>query len=317
MTPAYEATEDHDSRTPVVDHSRVRHCVDMRGRWLVIGALLAPATGCGDASSEPADVRATYDGPVVKPTAVPGAAGTVRSTEGVRVTDDGSGPWLCWSPSIELGGRDPQGCADARVTGWDWDTAGDSTVDGGVRSGWYTLTGTFDGETFDVAEVSAPPGPPSYEFEIPCPTPEGGWQVVDAARVSQDDYFAATAVAQALDGFATTAVSTPDGKPGPRDPADTVVSVYVAGGAPDAEAAIREVWGGMLCVTEVARTEEEMEAIQQSLLDLPGWSQIGAGSPSNQVEMAVFHDDGRYQQWVDQEYGAGVVVVRSNLQPVG
>ncbi len=33
--------------------------------------------------------------------------------------------------------------------------------------------------------------------------------------------------------------------------------------------------------------------------------------------MTVFHDDGRYQQWVDQEYGEGVVVVESVLQPVG
>jgi hypothetical protein len=168
-----------------------------------------------------------------------------------------------------------------------------------------------------VEEATQPEPSDDWDFEIPCPTPEGGWQVVDDSLVTQDDYFRASSVAQALDGYALAAASTPEGEPGPRDPANTVLSVSVAGDPAAAEAAIREVWSGMLCVTQVDRSEKELEEIQQSLLDLPGWTQISAGSPSNKVEMTVFHDDGRYQQWVDQEYGEGVVVVESNLQPVG
>lgn len=300
----------------------MRHRVAMTGRWLV-AAVLALCAGCGEASSGPAgpsgpaDGRETYDGPVVRPTAVPGAEGLVTTQSPVRVTDDGSGPWLCWSPAIDFGGE-PNVCQDARVTGWDWASAGDSTLEHGVRSGWFALTGTFDGSVFAMASVTQPgPPPDEWDFEIPCPTPEGGWEVLDESLVTQDDYLRATSVAQELDGYALVAVSTPDGEPGPRDPADTVVSVYVAGDPAAAEAAVREVWGGMLCVTRVERSEKEMEAIQQSLLDLPGWTEIGAGSPSNQVEMTVFHDDGRYQQWVDEEYGEGVVAVESILQPVG
>jgi hypothetical protein len=184
--------------------------------------------------------------------------------------------------------------------------------------GFYRLVGTFDGSTFTVEEATQP-GPPAddWDVEIPCPTPEGGWQVQDGSRVSQDDYFEATSVAQGLDDFAVVAVSTPDGEPGPRDPANTVVSVYVTGDPAVAEAAIREVWSGMLCVTRVERTEKELLALQQQTLDLPGFVQSGAGSPTNQLEIMVFHDDGRIQQWLDREHGAGAVVVESVLQPVG
>jgi len=113
-------------------------------------------------------------------------------------------------------------------------------------------------------------------------------------------------------------VSTPESEGGPRDPANTVVSVYVAGDPAEAEAAVREVWGGMLCVTEVERTEDEMERLQGQVLeaDVPGMTQVG-GNLDNVLELQVFHDDGSIQRWVDQEFGEGVVDVVSNLQLVG
>ena len=320
MLRVYEATEGHDCGKPLAERRRLRHRVAMRGTWPVVGALLVLATGCGDASSTPAETRATYDGPVVRPTAVPAAAGSVVSSRPVTVTDDGSGPRLCFSDATWGGGLpDPLVCDDAAVAGWDWERdGGEFTEEKGVRMGFYRLVGSFDGSTFTVESATQPdPEPPAFDFEIPCPTPEGGWQVLDRGLVTQDDLFAATSVAQALDDFATVAVSTPDGEPGPRDPANTVVSVNVAGDPAAAEAAIREVWSGMLCVTRVERTEKEMLALQQQTLDVPGFVQSGAGSPTNQLEITVFHDDGRIQQWVDREHGEGVVVVDSILQPVG
>jgi hypothetical protein len=292
----------------------------MRGRWLVVGALMVVATGCGDASSSPADVRGTYDGPVVRPTAVPGAEGRVVSATPVVVTDDGSGPHLCFSGMTWGGGLpDPLVCDDAAVAGWDWERdGGELSEEKGVRMGTYRLVGTFDGSTFTVEEATQPdPAPAEFDFEIPCPTPEGGWQVLDRTRVTQDDLGAAMNVASGLDVFATGAVSTPDGAPGPRDPANTVFSAYVAGDPAVAEAAIREVWSGMLCVTRVERTEKELLALQQETLDLPGFIESGAGSPSNRLEITLFHDDGRIQQWLDREHGEGVVDVESVLQPVG
>lgn len=285
------------------------------------GALLVLVTGCGDApSTPPAQARATYDGPVVRPTAVPAAEGRVVTSRPVTVTDDGSGPYLCFSDVTWGGGLpDPLVCDDAVVAGWDWDRdGGEYTEQKGVRMGFYRLVGSFDGSTFTVEAATQPePEPPAFDFEIPCPTPEGGWQVRDRTRVSQEDHLAATSVAQGLDDFAVAAVSTAAGGPGPRDPADTVISVYVAGDPAVAESAIREVWSGMLCVTEVERTEKELLALQQKTLDLPGFVQSGAGSPSNRLEITVFHDDGRIQQWLDREHGDDVVVVDSVLRPVG
>ncbi len=234
------------------------------------------------------------------------------------MTDDGTGPRLCWSAAVEFGGGSPQVCDGAGVTGWDWDTAGGSEEVNGVRRGWFTLTGTFDGSTFAVEEATQPePDPYEWDFEIPCPAPAGGWQVLDPARTTEEARATLTTTAEALPGFALIAVSTPDGEPGPRDPMDTVVSLYVAGDPEAAESRMREVWGGMLCVTPVEHSHAELSRIQHDLLDLPGVSEVGSGNPDNQVEVTVFHDDGRYQQWVDQEYGEDVVVVGSVLQPVG
>lgn len=283
----------------------------MRGSWAVVGALALVAAGCGDA---PSGRRAGKVEPVARPTAVPAAEGVVTTTRGVVVSDDGSGPQLCFG-GISFG--DPPSCSSAAVAGWDWSAVDDVTEQGGQRWGTYTLTGTFDGSTFEVTDVSAPPGPEPYSFTIPCPTPDGGWQVLDPARTSQDDLGAASNVASGLDDFAMAAVSTPDGRPGPRDPATTVFSVYVAGDPAAAEAAVREVWGGMLCVTQVEHSHAELETVQHALLDVPGMTEVGSGNLDNQVDLEVFSDDGSIQRWVDQEHGEGVVVVESNLQPAG
>ncbi|WP_210649138.1 hypothetical protein [Nocardioides sp. SYSU D00065] len=292
----------------------------MRGRWLAAGALVV-ATGCGEVSGAPTvePLDAASDEPVRRPTAVPGAEGRVVTSTPVVVTDDGSGAHLCFSNATFGGGvPDPLLCDDVALAGWDWDRHGGApAADRGVRAGTYELVGTFDGATFTVEEASPPdPSPDDWDFEIPCPTPTGGWRVPDPNRVTQDDYLRASALAQELDGFAMAAVSTPDGSPGPRDPANTVLSVYVAGDPAAAEAAVREVWGGMLCVTGVERSAEELEEIQMRLvrLDLPGVTEVG-GNLDNEMELAVFHDDGSIQRWADREFGDGVVVVESNLQP--
>lgn len=289
----------------------------MRSSWPALAALLALATGCGEATADPP--AASPPMPAASPTAVPGAEGRVTTSTSVLVTDDGDGPWMCWSGNIGFGGGGkPHVCDAARVAGWDWRTAGESTTEGGVRQGWFTLTGTFDGTTFTVEKATQPrPVPHEWDFAIPCSTPEGGWQVLDATRSGQDDLHTAIRLTERLDGFAMAAVSTSEGEPGPRDPSDTVLSLYVAGESAPAEAAVREVWGGMLCVSEVEHSHRELTKVQQALLDVPGTSEVGSGNPENQVELVVFHDDGSIQRWADAEFGDGVVVVESILQPVG
>ena len=287
---------------------------DVRGSWLVVGALVLVAAGCGEASS---DVAATAPpGPVASPTAVPGAPGRVVSTQRVNVSDDGSGPRMCESGIWDLVG--PVECTAFEVAGWDWDAVDGFEDQEGVRWGSYVVSGTFDGSTFTVEEATQPdPEPYEWDIEIPCPTPEGGWQVLDAARTTDAARGELGARAEKLPGYALWSVSTPEGEPGPRTASDTVVTVYTAGNVAATEAALREVWGGMLCVAHVEHSYSELKRIQRDLLDVPGMSEVGSGNPDNQVELTVFNDDGSIQRWADLEYGEGVVVVHSILQPVG
>ncbi|GEP35853.1 hypothetical protein NSZ01_36210 [Nocardioides szechwanensis] len=63
------------------------------------------------------------------------------------------------------------------------------------------------------------------------------------------------------------------------------------------------------------RTEVELLDIQRELTELP--EHLGSGTPGGVVELIVIYDDGTLQQRLDDEYGEGVVVVQSMLQPVG
>ncbi|MCF6376514.1 hypothetical protein L2K70_02760 [Nocardioides KLBMP 9356] len=287
----------------------------MRGTWLVVGAVAVLATGCGDGSSSPR-TEETPAIPVSSPTAVPPASGTVTTTFSLLVTDDGSGPHACQNGNWQ--DVSPPTCSAIAITGWEWDPTWDVEEQDGVRWGNFQLVGTFDGHTFAVDAASQPePAPYEWDFEIPCPTPDGGWQVVAPSRSGADDLGAATAAAQDLDGYALAVVSTPDGRPGPRDPGSTVLTVLVAGDVSASEAALREVWGGMLCVSRVHHSYRELRRVQHALLDVPGMNEVGSGNTDNQVDLVVLNDDGSIQRWVDQAFGEGVVVVDSNLQPVG
>lgn len=152
-------------------------------------------------------------------------------------------------------------------------------------------------------------------FKTPCPTPKGGWQVLDPSLTTDETFAETTSAAESVDGYATMGVSTPQGGPGGRDPLNTVVSVYVAGDVEAAEAKLRKHWGGMLCVTKVEHSHADLEEVQRALMDVLGAMMWGGGNAANQVELTVFNDDGSIQQWADQEFGEGLVVVHSILQP--
>ena len=71
----------------------------------------------------------------------------------------------------------------------------------------------------------------------------------------------------------------------------------------------------MLCVHRVEHSMADLARVQRQLSGLPGLIELGMGTASNMVEMTVFHDDGRYQRWVDEEFCEGLVEVTSVLRP--
>ena len=306
------------------------------GRGIVLTLLLAAAlTGCGDATSEPATPESPAV-PAASPTAMLPADGPVRAA--ATVLDEGDGAMLC------LGGIAtslPPQCSGPAVAGWDWADHPEAESAGGVRWGDFTLVGSWDGTTFTPTEVreSTPEDWPEEDvremFATRCPEPEGGWVPVDEATTTSKTLSAAHRVAAKLPDFAISwgdqsinpaydASQELDGGEGSlevemamNDPRWTVLNVGVTEDVARAEAAVREVWGGALCVSRFAHTQERLREVAEELADLPGGLGRGYGSVSNTVEISVVHDDGSIQAWADEEYGAGVVTVTSALTPVG
>ena len=284
-------------------------------RRLHVALLLAALAGCGE-STPPS---ATDLGPIERPTEVPGTDGLVTTARPVLVSDDGTGTRLCLSGDRSFGASTTVGCSDADVSGWSWaEHEGDYEVTDGVRVGSFLLTGTYDGDVFTTTEVLPgaafePEGLPL--FDIPCPEPEGGWQAQDPSKVTTERYVDLQKTAERLPGFALTVVTHTDGSLGAEILSEAVVTVQVAEDPSGAEALLRESWGGMLCVDEVAHSRSDLVRIQRQLLGLPGLIEVGVGTPGNKVNLTVFNDDGRYQRWVDREYGSDAVVVTSVLQP--
>jgi hypothetical protein len=247
------------------------------------------------------------------------------------VLDAGDGPELCLGPILE---SLPPQCGGRKLVGWDW-SAVESEHRAGVR--WtgpeYVVTGTYDGTTFTLTE---PPirsedydGPrPEHPDEddrlsTPCPEPEGGWRPVDPARTDHRTLREVAHVAQRLDGYAelwwdqsvNPAYDDPDADPGAmNDPRKLVVNVRVVGDTAAAEAELRKVWGGALCVTEAKRTDAELRRIQDEVAQAPGM--LTASSSRDVVDLDVAYDDGSLQRRFDAKYGEGVVRVHSAIFPV-
>ncbi|MDP3890348.1 hypothetical protein [Nocardioides sp.] len=300
---------------------------------LPVAGLLLAACGSdpGPRAIDPVDDPGGSDtaaappaAPTTMPTSVPASDGEVHGF--ATVMDTGTGPELCLGGVME---SYPPQCGGPRIEGFDWaDQDGMFDQEGEIRWGLFALTGTFDGTTFTVTRPAVPGAlydpiaeePDEDPLTTPCPEPEGGWQVVDPARTDQASMEAVFAEASRLDDYAGAWM---DQSPNPADPTSdpeamndptlVIVNVTVTGDPAAAEADLREVWGGMLCVSRAEHTEAELSGIQQELGELPGL--LSSWSGRDRVHVEVVFDDGSLQAWVDETYGDGVVVVSSALRP--
>jgi hypothetical protein len=227
------------------------------------------------------------------------------------------GPQLCSAVADSL----PPQCGGPDVVGWSWDEVEGEESSGGTTWGDYEVAGTWDGERLTLTE---PPGPPNWpeqpepDFTTPCPEPEGGWAVVDPATATQAALDAVVEQARGRDDFAGVWY---DSSKAPYDePTKLVLNIRVTGDVAAAEADLREVWGGALCVSSGERTQAELHAIQEELNDdLIGTSLFvssGQDESAGVVRLEVMVDDG-LQAELDERYGAGVVTVEARLQPEG
>lgn len=305
--------------------------IPVRTRVVVLAVVLSVTAACGssgrhDVAGQPsADPTHTSTGGPM-PTAIPAASGKVASRGLVTVLDDGSGAELCLGGVAE---SYPPQCGGPRLVDWSWaDHSGQFQTRSGVRWGEFAVTGTFDGTSFSTTRVlpeaaydGAGAPPDAGLFATPCPEPAGGWRVVDPERTTEESMQATFARAGRLPGYADSwldqsrdPAAGQDGGEQANDPAYVTINVRVTEDVAGAEAELRKVWGGALCVTRALRTEKELQRIQQQLQALPGLLSSSAGR--DVVEVDVVHDDGSLQAWADAVYGPGLVRISSALVPV-
>lgn len=276
---------------------------------LVVMVLLGACGGDGD--------------PVV---AGDGADDAERYTASTTVLESPDhGPQLCLGGVAE---SYPPQCGGPDIVGWDWAEVDGEESANGTTWGDFTVVGTWGGAALTLT-LTETPGPPStgprreVDFSTPCATPPGGWSVVDAAKLGGQG--AALEYADAEADFAgawldqsinpASREESPD-ESAMNDPAKLVLNVRFTGDLERHEAEIRGLWGGALCITQGARTLQELVDVQQELgeeLDAVG-SGIDATIPALVVSVVIAEES--LQTSLDERFGEGAVIVSGALRPV-
>ncbi len=291
---------------------------------VALSVMVAAACGAGDPDVVDEPRSATV--PALDPEQLYEASATVL--------DDADGPKLCVGGVAE---SLPPQCAGLPLAGWDWAAVEGEQSASGTTWGDFHVVGMFDGETFTVTESGpydrdAADRGSERDFSTPCPEPDGGWTAVDSGPASDADFSAGASVAQARPDYVALWVDyagdyTPDElaeRLNEGKPVVQIMNVVVAEDVAGAEAAIREVWGGPLCITqreghtaqELAQIREEAERFSQEELGLRYlWS---AGGPVGlAAEIGVVVDPGGAgQAAVDERFGPGLVRLVPALTPV-
>jgi hypothetical protein len=295
--------------------------------WPSESEAAADSTPTLPPTSETPWAQASPGSKVARPTRTPAAPGLVTTRYAVTAIDEGGGAELC------LGGvltSLPPQCGGPELVGWTWaDHDGDFEDVSGTKFGEFVVTGTFDGSSIEPTEIvpadefDAPPYDDGVDpFASPCPEPEGGWRVIDPERTTDRTLDQAVSRARRIDGFGdiwvdqsiNPANDEPGEQPGMNDPKKLILNLTFTHDLETAEAIVREIWGGALCVSRARMSDRDLEPIQEAVGDMPGFSSSSRGD--GQVDLAVTYDDGSIQAWLDQEYGVGTVVVTSELVDV-
>lgn len=169
-----------------------------------------------------------------------------------------------------------------------------------------------DGRVLTEAEAAAVLPQPVNEtsFDSPCPEPSGGWRAPDPERATLEAQDRAFETAEELSDYAGSWID--DRGDANQDPLKIIVNAQVTGDVAVAERAIRRVWGGSLCISQVAHTEAELREILDRLAERSDSQLVEIGS--NPVELSV-HDDGSPQRELNSTFGKGLVRDRSLLRP--
>lgn len=284
-------------------------------RLLLVAFVLLAACGDGDA-----DVASDDDGPTSTGGGSVADESTVYETTATVLESPGHGPQLCLGGVAE---SYPPQCGGPGIVGWDWSTVEGESANG-TTWGTYSLTGTWDGETFTVTGPVAEPGPfddgGPTDFSTPCDEPEGGWTVVDEATANDAGFAAAQEYAQGQPDFGglwvDQSINPASGEFGMNDPTKLILNVKFTGDLERHEAELRDRFGGPLCVVETDRTEAELRRLQDDLYDELDAHFASVDIVRGVVEFGVVVADPTLQAELDDAHGPGVVELIGSLRPV-
>jgi hypothetical protein len=246
--------------------------------------------------------------------------------------DRDHGPQLCLGGVLD---SYPPQCGGPDLIGWDWDAVSGSEEASGVRWGEYVVIGAYDpaadsltltrpavhADDYDGTEFDQPD---EDVWTTPCDEPVGGWKVVDPSltteesmsraleRASRRDDYAGAWIDQSINPAAQGDIGAED-ETDLNDPAKLILNIAVTSNPGVAEAELRDIWGGALCVSRAEHTEAEMRAIQDEITRTQGM--VSASSSVDRADLEVIWNDGTLQQEMDDRYGAGLVIVTSALRP--
>ncbi|MBP2703006.1 hypothetical protein JOL79_04210 [Microbispora sp. RL4-1S] len=290
---------------------------------IVVAALTAlmALTACGSAGGA-AEKAAGGETPAVPRTRY--------QADATVLSDARHGPQLC---ADVLQSMPPQ-CSGPDVAGWDWDAVKHSSQ-GGTSWGEYHVVGTWDGTRLTLTEPARPAagrqGSPD-DLTSPCPEPAGGWRPVAPAKATGEAMDAVLARARALPGYAGSWLDQSyldeiDGYDDTdrrwveryaNDPKRLVLNLRFTGDPAAREAAIREVWGGALCLSRARHTEAELRALQErATKEIKGIVSASVDQFAERVELGVWVVTPELRREVDERYGKGLVALNGFLTPVG
>lgn len=81
-------------------------------------------------------------------------------------------------------------------------------------------------------------------------------------------------------------------------------------------AAVREVWGGSLCISTTERSQAELQEIRRNLPEIPGVTTVSVDGISGQVDVGVVLATEALQRRLDEEFGEGAVRLWGTLEPI-
>lgn len=307
--------------------TRVRQTKTFRptGMAMALLAGMVTVSGCGGQRTQAVGAdEPTADGTAAGATSflVPaGYKGRFR-TRATVLESRQHGPQLCFTVAESM----PPQCGGPDIEGWDW-TAVDAESVRGSRWGSYILVGTFDGQTFTLTEPAKtddgtrPAGDDGDGLATPCPEPAGGWVPPDPERATQAAFDAATRTARSADGFGGLWIDQqiPDEQlteNNANDPQVFVLNVTTTGDTGEMERAIRDVWGGSLCVSQAGYPMDELMAVQRQLGDLPGLLGSSIDERAGHVDVDVLVASEELRRDLDDRYGKGAVVLHGALEPI-